>query len=218
MSRFKIRSRVDPKRIRLDTSLRPDGTRRHDYYVDDVRRPGATTILFAEGLQGPSAKFGHNPEAAMLGTARHRAILLYIRKRLDPATIHPEVRPHLDQFISWKERRGVRVIAAEMPVAYPAPCFCGTLDLLAWVKGFTYPVLIDFKTGATAPDWTAFQTALYAVCLTEKVQRGVLHLDGSDREVEVKEYRSPSDAGIALAAATVHAAKLALFGWPKEEE
>ena len=209
----KIESKVDPRTIVLD-----EDWGRHNYTVRGRPCPGVTTILWEEGLMGPGALFSHDREAALRGRAVHRAAYLHLAGTLDVATVHPLVRPYLDQFFGWVGRRQPRALASEMLVGYPAPAFCGRLDLVATLYGARLPELIDLKTtedSRAIPSWVRWQLAGYSLCLTRPVRRGVLLLDGTDRPAEVKyldgpEYRG--DAGVFLAAATVWTTKAAVFG------
>ena len=219
MRRIKIESLVDSRRIHLDESMGPDGVRRHDYALDGGPCPGVNQVLEDEGLKGPGSEFSHDEEAARRGQAVHKAVYLELAAgTLDPSTVHPIVRPYLDQAIGWADRNEIRVLAAELLVGYPAPAWCGKLDLVVQMRNVPIPAVIDLKTtspGGTVPGWARYQVRMYSLCIKEPTRCGMLHLDGSGKDVDVVWYEDRRDAGVVLAAATLWHTKRALYGAPR---
>lgn len=155
--------------VRFDDSLRPDGTRKHDYYVKDKRYPGSVTgfieSLFppfeedeiSESIATRSFRTGHKYEglkakglrelwkkAADDGTDMHENYeRFYIGKPYYVDTV--EAKMFLSWFWDYPE---LVPIASEMRVYEEDLLWIGTIDMVVaiWVRGVGWViVLYDWK-------------------------------------------------------------------------
>lgn len=129
----------------------------HRYSVDGKPVHGVTHILEASGMK--SAKW--TDEAAMRkGTLVHQTIELAVEGDLDRASLDERLVPYLEAFCKWQHEMGVEDLQSEQRVFHPLLHYCGTLDILAKVRGALY--VVDLKSGS--PDhWHPIQTAAYAM-------------------------------------------------------
>jgi len=142
----------------------------HEYRTPDgARVPSVTEILGAVGvsvdfeeLGGRSAKtFADIERKRALGHALHADAHAYDDDDLNVDTVHAEVRPYLDAWITFRRNTGIRPIVRERRVYHPTWRYAGTLDgLFVTPQGVT--VLVDIKTGDPTDSGCQWQTAGYA--------------------------------------------------------
>lgn len=141
----------------------------HTYRRPDGRLvPSVTTILSAvgigqdyEAIRSYSAEHGDAVERKReIGSALHADAHAFDDDDLDFDTVHPDVRPYLDAWATFRANAGVVPIARERVVYHAALGYCGTLDgLFRTPDGRT--VLIDIKTGDPDDSGCRYQTAGY---------------------------------------------------------
>jgi hypothetical protein len=131
-------------------------------------------------------------KAAALGTAVHAAAAE--GKAL--TEVGSDIAPHLRQYIDWREKSGVEVLASEFQVWNPTVGYAGTCDLLGrFPDGSTW--VIDIKTGKGTYGEHALQ--LMAYLMGEFVGADDVVDEGLSREL-----------GLARGIAVLH---LAADGW-----
>lgn len=95
-------------------------------------------------------------KAAAKGTAVHEAAAS--GKGL--ADVGPDIAPHLRQYLDWREKSGVEILASEFQVWNPTVGYAGTCDLLGrFPDGSTW--VIDLKTGKGVYGEHALQLMAY---------------------------------------------------------
>ncbi len=101
---------------------------------------------------------------AMLGKAVHLATELYDKGVLDWESLHPKVRPYLDQYINFKKAKKVEVIANEQLVYHEGMNYAGTLDRIITMDGLPKQYVLDFKIGVPT-HWHQIQLAGYQLAV-----------------------------------------------------
>lgn len=104
----------------------------------------------------PPAVLRHKAD---IGVAAHRACELYDMDRLDYSTLHEDIEPYLDAYISFRNKTRYTPLAGELRVWSPVYGYAGTLDNLGELRG--KPALVDFKCTAQLMPSVGPQTAAY---------------------------------------------------------
>lgn len=164
---------------------------KHEYTADGRRVPGVSSILRKVGqtnLQWVTE------EGLERGRQVHKAVEFDIDDDLIDGSVSSEVLAKVEGFRKWRSVMGVKKIReSELHVFHPKLYYCGTLDLIAEVRG--EPWLIDLKSG-TKEDWHRLQLAGYALAYEaerggDRLPRAGLYLlDGDFRWYA---YRNPRD-------------------------
>jgi hypothetical protein len=104
------------------------------------------------------------------GSAVHRAIDLYERGLLDPATLHEDVAGHFAGYRAFRCETGYVPLAVEEPVSHAVLRYRGTLDSRGPFGDAM--AILDFKCG-DRPDLAAaaYQLAAYAVAWAQNEDR-----------------------------------------------
>ena len=79
---------------------------------------------------------------------------------LDEATVHPDVRPYLDAWKTFRQNTGLQPLTRERMVFDPRYFYCGTLDGIFSTSSARRLVLVDLKTGDPGAA-AGYQTAAY---------------------------------------------------------
>ena len=121
---------------------------KHEYYVDDVLRPGVTEIcspISAERLN--ALQMTLLERAKQRGQRCHELFEEYLLLGdLDTDTIEGEYFDYVQQFVLWARTYRPKVIYTEKKLFDYE--FCGTCDLICEIDGKTY--LIDYKVTSVA--------------------------------------------------------------------
>lgn len=95
-------------------------------------------------------------KAALLGTAVHAAAA----EGMSLTEVGPDVAPRLRQYLDWRQKSGVEVLASEFQVWNPTVGYAGTCDLLGRFPDGSIWV-IDLKTGKGVYGEHALQLLAY---------------------------------------------------------
>lgn len=94
--------------------------------------------------------------AAALGTAVHAAA----SEGLALTDVGPDIAPRLRQYLDWRQKSGVEILASEFQVWNPTVGYAGTCDLLGrFPDGSTW--VVDLKTGKGVYGEHALQLMAY---------------------------------------------------------
>lgn len=166
-------------------------------YRDESGRvvPGVTGIIRACGLMDDH---GWNDYARDRGTAAHKAIELYERGTLDPASLDPVIAPYLDGWIAFKNNTGYESDTLEQVIFSPIYRYAGTLDQTGFIGKHT--CVLDIKTGGKQA-WWALQTAAYNA-VAKRTARYSLQITG-DGTWKLTQHKDKNDIRVFLACLTV---------------
>jgi len=103
-------------------------------------------------------------DAADIGSRVHQAIDDYIAGKTPK--LEPDTKPGFDNFISWAEREGIRLISGDISVVSLQHGYGGRLDALGYDKSDKL-VLLDWKTSNALRDEYPLQVAAYAHAFAE---------------------------------------------------
>lgn len=121
--------------------------------------PGVSHILEAMGEKG--SYYRKNTDFYMTrGTYAHKAAALDHAGELDESTVDPEIKGYLQAVRNFKREHMVTVLASEKSIYHEGLDYCGTLDLVAVIARYSYPFVLDLKSGSPAP-WHILQVAAY---------------------------------------------------------
>lgn len=140
----------------------------HEYVVDGVRVPSVTEILKATGvavdfdeLAGRSHRLGRAiSDKCALGQALHKDAHAYDDDDLVWDSVDARVRPYLEAWVTFRERRNLQPTGRERRVYHPGLRYAGTLDGLFQQRDGT-TVLADIKTGDPESAGARYQLAAY---------------------------------------------------------
>ena len=148
----------------------------HVYALPDGRFvPSVTKILAAVGVSTDFEQIGAMWSLMRdriefkrdLGTAVHADCHAWDDTDLDLDTVHPDVRPYVDAWITFRANTGFQPDARERRVYHSGLFYCGTLDAIGPIRSGRR-VLVDIKTGDPDDAGAQFQTAAYqAAYLTD---------------------------------------------------
>jgi len=175
----------------------------HVYQVDGAIKPGVSEILQGAGIIDTR---WYNDHACLRGTYVHKAVQLYHRAGLNFKTLDPALEPYVRAYLDFLKRTDFRPVIIEEPGYDPVYDYCGTPDLIGYLKDEL--VLIDIKTGAR-PKWVGLQTAAYKklfglkIDLKPIVHRFALELRGNGKW-SLTMLSNPRDIEIFLAAVSIH--------------
>jgi hypothetical protein len=130
---------------------------------------------------------------AMLGIAVHKVIELYLEKRLDFTSLHTEVQPYFESWLSWWCDREHGVYRSERRFYYPAMDYTGTIDFEGQLDGEEWNV--DWKITTHELGTHRLQLAGYSHprYLNDKHRRAALYLRDDGRTATMKEYEGVKD-------------------------
>jgi hypothetical protein len=104
-----------------------------------------------------------------LGTAVHADAHAYDDDDLDWSTVHPEVKPYLDAWVTFRENQHVFPLQRERRLYSPSLRVCGTMDGVFYRAGDpSKRILIDIKCGDPDAAAAQFQTAGYQLLWEEE--------------------------------------------------
>lgn len=139
----------------------------HVYTLPDGRQvPSVTQVLKSCGVSTDYDALGELVGHDMLeyrravGTAVHADLHADDDGVLDEDTVHPDVRPYLDAWRTFRHYTHVVPVARERRVFDPTRFYCGTLDGVFLAPTGRY-VLVDIKTGDPQASRADLQTAAY---------------------------------------------------------
>ena len=121
---------------------------KHEYYVDDIQRPGVTDICSPISAQRLNAlQQSVLDRARQRGSECHKLFEEYlIVGSLDIDDIATEYIPYVQQFLLWAKTYRPKVLFTEKKLFWYD--FCGTCDLICQIDGKT--ILVDYKVTASA--------------------------------------------------------------------
>ncbi len=147
----------------------------HRYALPDGREvPSVTTILSAVGVSVDFEAVGARSEKARMtleyrrdvGTAVHRDCHSWDDDDLDLLDVHPDVRPFINAWITFRTNSGFTPERRERIVFHAGLGYAGTLDAVGLIPNGRR-VLVDIATGDPKHSAKQFQTAAYAAAYTE---------------------------------------------------
>jgi hypothetical protein len=177
----------------------------HSYRLNGRVVPSVTQVLKLAGVVDDE---WYDDASCLRGTYVHEATEMFDKGELDEETLDPVIVPYLGAWKAFLRESKAEIIDIEKRVVNEVYRYAGTLDRIAIVaKRLT---VIDIKTGSPEPSHQ-LQTAGYARCLPESVQRLAVYLrdDGTYKSVEHADF---GDAHVFLAAVAVANWKLG-HGW-----
>lgn len=168
----------------------------HAYAYDGRRVPGVSRILDATGFLGDMKDI---PEFyAVRGTHVHLACEYWDQGVLNWETLDPALEPYVRAYEKFHKEWDFKILLSEAPVYNPSWDYAGTVDRVGHVDGNL--MLIDIKTGKPKR-WAKLQTALYADCFREELDRRVLRLDKDGGYALSRSHNDPADETAAYGAA-----------------
>ena len=109
--------------------------------------------------------------AQRIGNAGHKMAELKANDELDDSQFDDDTRERFESLRKWMDENIVTVIAAET-VVWSKLGYRGTPDLIAILKGDSFPTLTDYKFSDTVEEWyVRFQTAAY---VRAAIEQGIL--------------------------------------------
>jgi hypothetical protein len=150
----------------------------HTYRVNGHIVPSVTQVI---GAVYPGL-FDSIPPAvlqrkALLGTAVHAAIELYLNDELDGSTLHPAIVPYFESWLAWATEEIQTTLHLETIFASPLG-YAGQVDWVGDTKSNGL-CIVDWKTTVTPSRTHRIQTAGYALGLpAPEAKRGCLYLKG----------------------------------------
>jgi len=133
------------------------------------------------------------------GTYVHEATVMIDEGTLNWDALHPDLVPYCRAYEWLIGIAGFKVLASEMRVAHPQYLYAGTLDRIGELNGKL--VLIDIKSGGVSA-WAALQTAAYADCFSEPMERYALCLPSNGPPRLSEPYKNKMDVRVFRAAVT----------------
>jgi hypothetical protein len=142
---------------------------RHEYRVHGEVVPSVTRILQATGVsldfEALGGLRGTVAEAIArkrsLGGALHADIHAYDDRDLDWSSVHPDVRPYVEAWATFREHKTLEPIARERRLFHPSLRYAGTLDAILTGPDLPRPVIADVKTGDPEDAGARYQLAGY---------------------------------------------------------
>jgi ribosome-associated translation inhibitor RaiA len=104
------------------------------------------------------ARFAVSGQAAAKGTTVHRLAEALVAGR--EVEVPEPLRGYVDSYVDWLDREDVEPLAVEVTVCNREVRYCGTADLVAYVRG--EPALVEVKSGAAVYAESALQAVAYA--------------------------------------------------------
>lgn len=152
----------------------------HRYFIGNQSLPSVTGILQRAGLV-PALEF-YTELGRDVGSSVHDAIHLDIQNQLDWDSLHPLVKPLMDNWDAFKMCAQIQFILGlcEKPLYHPDYLYAGKPDIFAILNG--RPALIDVKCSMSC-SFVGPQTAAYAEMPEIKKHaplRYALYLKGSN--------------------------------------
>lgn len=165
----------------------------HTYRVDGRVVASVTQILkavYPDVYAGIPEKILERK--ALLGTAVHKVIELYLGKRLDFESLHTEVQPYFESWLSWWCDHEHGTFKSEQRFYYPAMDYTGTEDFEGELDGDDWD--IDWKITTHELGTHRLQMAGYThPKLDLKRRRGALYLRDDGSVAVLKEYTDVKD-------------------------
>lgn len=183
----------------------------HTYTLEGRPIPSVTQILAETGFCDWLTRVPPTvlAKATHRGRAVHRAAQLYDERRLDYATVAPDLHGYLWAYELWIQESGFRPRLIEHRFHHPVYQYAGTLDREG-VLGSDDEAVVDLKTGLMnrfRMSAAALQLAAYLHSLEKPLLRRRLALelrvDGSYRVYEYPQSDAARDFQIFLAAMSV---------------
>lgn len=163
----------------------------HTYFWNGEKKRSVTKILELGGLV--DTRWFKEFHAAR-GSAVHKAANLLINNQLDRSSLHPFVKPFIDNFESFLKFTKFRPMLefCEQPMYNDEYDYVGTPDLVGWLNSELW--IIDLKTGssnAVGPQLSGY--ANMPQLKKFNLRRGCLELNDKGRLPKLKEYSNPND-------------------------
>lgn len=128
---------------------------------------------------------------SLLGTAVHKVIEMYLEKRLDFTSLHTEVQPYFESWLSWWCDHDHGVYKSEQRFYYPALDYTGTEDFDGELDGDLWD--IDWKITTHELGTHRLQLAGYTLPHGMNRRRGALYLRDDGRPALLREYEGGGD-------------------------
>lgn len=163
----------------------------HTYRWNGTVVPSVTSILAPIKEDFSMVKPEVLEMARDRGKAVHRLIELEEKDDLDYTSIHDDLMPFMQQWLTFKLETGFELVATEEQFYDSKFGYAGTRDLRGRINGDEW--LIDIKVTSSIPRSVGPQTAGYAKPLGDKVRRAVLHMRPDWERAKFSELKDPRD-------------------------
>lgn len=175
----------------------------HSYRIDGIPVPSVTQVMQSANLVDYSKIPKDKLEAAQkFGTAVHKATELYDRGILNFKTLHPNIVPYLEGWISFRRDFDVNIIGIEKRVGSALYMFAGMLDRKLGIDGKRW--IYDIKTAHEDHPATAIQTAGYELADGESIMNRGSILLKPDATYHVTQYKNKKDRAVFLSCLSIH--------------
>lgn len=177
----------------------------HTYWVGGEQWPSVTTVLKIFGeYEGIPAEY--LAAAAEFGRHVHLAIHLFDSGSLVWNTLDPRLQRCVTKWSDWLVSRNATVLASEVLVWHPRLRYCGQFDKIVRIPPHNY--LLDVKSSAKIPRFTAYQTAAYREAYLTRPGALTLHKKRlcvriSEDDFEQKPYVGNTDHNMFISALNV---------------
>lgn len=142
----------------------------HEYHKDGRKLPSVTQVL--EPYYGLEFVDWDKLKAAQeFGTHVHEACHLLNIGELNRMSLSSSVKAYVHGWERFLDESGLVVIESESRVCHDKMGYAGTLDVIGAFPEKTNQVLIDIKTGASAPKTVGPQTAAYNEARGKRIPR-----------------------------------------------
>jgi hypothetical protein len=181
---------------------------KHEYRLDGRKLVSVTGVLKAAGLLD---QIWPDDDARWRGEATHKAVELYAKGTLDPATVDPRIQPRLDAFAKFQRDTGFRMIESEKPYYNPAYNLACKPDLFGIFPDGSEG-LVEIKSGGLAK-WVRLQVAGQDITLGGGRPRSRWGLSLAGGKPSVQRYNDPDDISIFMSAMNVAHWKIKYANW-----
>lgn len=187
-----------------------DRDENHIYYVDGIKKTGATELLKNSGLI-PGIEFV-SEEALWRGSVVHEMCRLINKKTIDYSTIDPTIQPYGAAYESFLIDTGFQPRYWEQKLWHSTLDFCGQIDVLGQVKDEWW--IIDYKSSLNTraiARWVGYQLALYQILVLRnydtfpnisRLRRFGLKLMATGK-YNLVPFSDPNDFSVALASINI---------------
>jgi hypothetical protein len=136
-----------------------------------------------------------------VGNATHKAIELYAKGTLDPATVDARIQPRLDAYLRFVRDTGFRMVESEKPYFNPSLGLACKPDLLG-VFPNGEECLVEIKSGGI-PRWAKLQVAGQDLTIGPPAHRKRYGLSVRGPRPSIIPYNDPDDFTIFTSALNI---------------
>ena len=116
-----------------------------------------------------SAPYKQSDKAKSIGTTVHSIVEAYKTTHVEIPQVGIDFQPYANAFYEWVGMHEPEIIANEKTVISNNHMYCGTLDMMAKIKGEVY--ILDIKTGKDIYPSVELQLSAYQKALEENGER-----------------------------------------------